>query len=1122
MNITCQSCQTKNNISVYQNDYHCINCHEPLSISFNNMLVLENDITALRKSMTAEMNKFYDSYEGEVNKITKLEKNFELLKSVWETSKKSSKTTPEIVAEVIPNIIPAVVTTKVLNEIPSQIADQEKIKRELEAANRVIQAQEREALFLKIQEKEQQKYKQQQKSKEQKAYAKTQAQEAEKQRLAAINAEPNMVEEVLVEVLVPFSQLRTMTLKVINHYKEQNQLPVFFLVVGGIVALLLGFAFLMQYADSTFSEISKYVFSTSVVAGLIIWGLRLNNKESKFKEFGSAIVGLACALAYLVVYSVTDSPILTVFNNSAIGFILIFLVTVGTSFLSFRYETKVVAVISLLGGAFAPMYIDSINITIFYFIYLFVLCITAIFVGRAIKWKIMDTLSFVVASVAISIIFYQKEPLIPIVQYTMVFLAFAYLFFYVAIFERNFIPKETLVSKNIVMLIGSAGFLVVNLFYLYSNLKYIGNTPFDLRTLGTIHLANATVFVLGFAIFRKKLSNNMATLFFVLSGVFLGFAFPLLLERDVSGIFWGLEAVALVYCGFLFNLPLVRKEGYFGLFLAAVKIAFSLNLIIDNWEVVLWTDAYIQLVGFVGVLVILIAFFKHFKIKLVDIEANLSIFLYQTAAFLLLVSIWTGVYFYMREKTYILGVLGLYSYIFWGHKVKSFFIEVLGLAHLVLIGYGAYLSILEVNSAVFAFQTLFGKIAIVEIFVSLWLLQFMYEKTAPKYDPKAPENIGQNMLTEPPTMSLVKLFRELFYLLVPVLLLFSVNRLHPVYLPVAIWASVVINYILNLFVKRKAMTFELYGLVALGTYWLLVLPTEIRISAMSIAGGIVALAGVFFHAKGYVYDKYSIAKENHLFTYLFYFIGLCTFLVFIGLNGDITNINNAANSINGDIQNANFNAFAVYTSALFVVSLYFFVLVYVSKDKFVPLQNNHSLAFRVGYVALLLGIILKAFAFSQTANEMVIFDVDTAIWLALMLASVGVLIAIVHSRGTAYPHKEEGIWIFDMVLMNFFITATYALIIASISPTWLGVLLSVVIIIHAMALLFSSTIKRLSFYLRLSIFYFVGVILKLFLNDMASFTIVQKVIVFMVIGAIMLIGAFLFMKIKNNADEKEA
>ncbi len=1107
MNIICQNCQTKNHFSSPQNGYYCIKCQEIITISVDNMLVFENDITALRKEMTAAMNKFYDSYEKEVNKISQLEKSFELFKDVWEVSKPALNITPIIANEVVVSV------SKVISEKPQETISQEqkdilareKWEREHQAAIFLKEAQEREALFAKIQEKEQEKYKQLQKEKQQKAHAKAQEIKAEKERLAAIPQEPSMLEEVLVDVLVPFSQLRTMTLKVINHYKEKNQLPVFFMVVGGIVALLLGFAFLMQYADSTFSEISKYVFSASVVAGLTIWGLRLNNNNSEFKEFGSAIVGLACALAYLVVYSVTDSPILTIFSNSAIGFVLIFLVTVGTSYLSFRYETKVVAVISLLGGAFAPMYIDSINITVFYFIYLFILCITALFVGRAIKWKVMDTLSFVVASVAISIIFYQKQPAIPVVQYTIVFLAFAYLFFYVAIFEKNLLPKQTLESKNIVMLIGSAGFLVINLFYLYDNTQ---NPALGLRTLGTIHLVNASVFVLGFAIFRKTLSNNMATLFFVLSGVFLGFAFPLIFERNTSGIFWALEAVALVYCGFLFNLPLVRKEGYLGLILAAGKIALSMPEILDNWEFVLWTDGYIQLVGFVAVLAILIGFFNHFKAKLVDIEENLSIFLYQTAATLLLVCVWTGVYFYMREKTYILGIFGVYSYIFWGHRSKSFLIEILGLAHLGLIAYGGYLSVLEVNSAVFALQTLLGKIAIVEIFVSLWLLQLMYEKTAPKYNPQAPEYQGENMLKESPTMSLVKLFRELFYLLIPILLLFSVNRLYPIYLPVAIWASVTINYVLNLFVKRTLLTWELYALIGIGTYLLVFSQSPLEISAMSIAGGILALAGIFIHGQGYKDKNYFQAKENYLFTYLFYFVGLCSYLIFIGLHGDL--------------QDVGINNFSVYTSGLFVVSVYFFGLAYFSKDTFVPIKHNRSLAFRVGYLALLFGMLLKTFVSANTPNENIIFTLDTAIWLVLMLISVGFLVKIIHPKQVEYPHQGEEIWRVDMVLMNLFITSAYALIIATISPNWLGVWLSVVIIIHAMALLFSSTKKRLKFYMRLSIFYFLGVIAKLFFNDMANFTIVQKVIVFMVIGAIMLIGAFLFMKIKNDVEEKEA
>ena len=1250
MNIICQNCQTKNHISSPQNSYYCIKCSETLIISVDNMVVFEKEIQDLRKGMTAEMNKFYASYEKEVNKISQLEKSFELFKGVWETSNPTSK----IAAEVVLTNIPAVISEKITPEFTPEISDEqkqeeyiqkkaaerEKLEREQQAAIFMQEAREREELFAKIQQKEQEKLQRQEEIKQKAAYAKAQAkaleEETERQRLAAIPREPSVLEQVLVDVLVPFSQLRTMALKVITHYKKKNQLPVFFMAVGGIIALLLGFVFLMRYADNTFSEISKYVFSSATVAGLTIWGLRLNNNNSEFKEFGSAIVGLACALAYLVVYSITDSPILTVFNGAAIGFVLIFLVTVGTSYLSFRYETKVVAVISLLGGAFAPMYVTSINITIFYFIYLFILSITALFIGRAIKWNVMDTLAFVVVSVAISVVFYQIKPIIPVVQYTIVFLAFAYLFFYVAIFEKNLIPKETLESKNIVMLIGSAGFLVVNLFSLY-------NVAQELRTLGAIHLANALVFVVGFAIFRKTLSDNMATLFFVISGVFLGFAFPLLLERNVSGIFWALEAVALVYCGFLFNLPLVRKEGYLGLLAAMVKIASSIPQIMNNWELILWTDSYIQLLGLVAVLAILRTFFSHFKGKLVDIESLIADILLKTVAFLLLVCVWiaayfylqdrvyilsiiplyvyvwwgkrsktelieilgllhlftislgiiraiteinnnweqilwtegylqligllivslglrffvhhskskildvevnipkflehliasllivcvwSGVYFYMREKTYILGVVGLYSYIFWGHRSKSFFIEILGLAHLILIGYGGYLSVLEVNNVIFALQTQLGKVAIGEIFASMWLLQLMYEKTAPTFKPVLGENLGANsdensrenqdenkaensfesLFTQSPTMSLVKLFREVFYLVVPLLVLSPVKRLYPMYLPVAIWASVAINYVLNLVVKRTALTWELYGLIGIGTYLLVFSDSPLEISAMSIAGGLLVLAGIFIHAKGYKDKNYFQAKESYIFTYLFYFIGICSYLIFIGLHGN---------------PQGEFQENSIYTSGLFVVSAYFFALTIFSKDTFVPIKNNRSLAFRLGYLALLLGIILKTAIYVDTPNDRITFTVDTVIWLTMMVISILCLVKIIQPKLAAYPHKEEAIWVVDMIVMNLFITAVYALIIAAISPNWLGVWLSVVIIIHAMVLLFSSTKKRLKFYLRLSIAYFVGVILKLFFNDMTNFSIVQKIIVFMVIGAIMLGGAFLFMKIKNDVEEKE-
>ncbi|MCP4443501.1 MAG: DUF2339 domain-containing protein, partial [Aureispira sp.] len=163
-----------------------------------------------------------------------------------------------------------------------------------------------------------------------------------------------------------------------EQFKKENKLPLFFLTLAGIAALLFGFGFLVQYSAVTYFG----TFSTQVKVGFGFLssfttmgiGIYLIRKNKKFREFGSALIGLGLALNYLFIYFL--APVI----SSTAGFAIILLNTIMAVVLALKYEAKIIAILSLVGGALSPLYLQSSGEnTIIYFAYLWILSASSIF-----------------------------------------------------------------------------------------------------------------------------------------------------------------------------------------------------------------------------------------------------------------------------------------------------------------------------------------------------------------------------------------------------------------------------------------------------------------------------------------------------------------------------------------------------------------------------------------------------------------------------------------------------------------------------------------------------------------------------------------------------------------------
>jgi hypothetical protein len=442
-------------------------------------------------------------------------------------------------------------------------------------------------------------------------------------------------------------------------------------------------------------------------------------------------------------------------------------------------------------------------------------------------------------------------------------------------------------------------------------------------------------------------------------------------------------------------------------------------------------------------------------------------------------AIWIPCLFHLRELTYNLAILGLYGFTWWGLKNNLKVTEWFGLVHLGLIFVGIVESVNVVGSYIFSFQTPLGKAAIIEAFLSLWFLQFFYEKVKKESD----------------TMPLMQLLREIFYLAVPLLHLSYVNRVYPEYLPVALWGSVLVGFVLNQFVNRVALLVEIHVVTVLATLGLFRAANDLSIGYLSAGAGLAVLFGILLFKKGYVLENAKTSAYKFLFTYSFYFLGLCMWLFYNTLSRD------------------NLNNFPDLAGAMVLVGLYFLVLTYF-KEKIAPLYNNYVLAYRIGTFIGAIGLFI-AFIDKELGFDIYASPYENLSF-ALMLGMVSVFGLIVYQKETRYPLKNDLFWQIDLYLGHIFIALAYSSLIGYFFPNWTGVWLTVVLILHAIILLFNAASSTYQSLLRLSVIYFVFAFVKLFWRDLAGFETVQKVVVFMVIGVLMLVGSYLFMRFREK------
>lgn len=103
----------------------------------------------------------------------------------------------------------------------------------------------------------------------------------------------------------PFANIWEYIVKTYYYYRDKGKLPVFFLTVMGIIALSVGFGYILQYSfTNILNETVKVLLGSVAPIGIIVVGIRLIGRHEQYRDYGSGLIGLGFILNYICIYFV--------------------------------------------------------------------------------------------------------------------------------------------------------------------------------------------------------------------------------------------------------------------------------------------------------------------------------------------------------------------------------------------------------------------------------------------------------------------------------------------------------------------------------------------------------------------------------------------------------------------------------------------------------------------------------------------------------------------------------------------------------------------------------------------------------------------------------------------------
>ena len=876
-------------------------------------------------------------------------------------------------------------------------------------------------------------------------------------RKVRVPRQPSALDLRIQSFLSPVHEGIALFNKTYNKYKVEGKLPIFFMTISGITAILFGIGFLMQQSFQhmgAFAPVVKISLGFTASVGITLFGWKLYNRETKYHEYASSLLGLGIVLNYLLIYFLSDLGHFPLLSSSILGFSLIILNTIWATLIALKYETRIIAVLSLLGGALAPFFLNATESSTAYYLYLWVLTSASCYVAHKIGWKNLTKLAFVTAMGILELSLFNDSP--QTIIFTIYYHLFAYLFFYLILFKGNKFVKS-LERIDIVLLATNISLLLANLYGAHSS---------NLLLLGFLFIGNAVLFSLLLIKKWREVSPTIKFVNLIIIGSLLGFAIPSLFNQSLMGLFWSIEAFLLILLGFNFKITRVRKEGYGLLLIALGKLLYSARLIVVNWNTSLIHAGYFNFL-IVGLVITALGFvFYKNRFSLTLFEIKLLRFAKEILpVWFSLVFFVTG-YFMFLEWVFVGSFVPMFLLIYWSNLLKTQLSAIIGISHLILYLMAFLISVNQTGSSRFGQQFLYAQISVVEMYLSFWFIKYFF--------------ISTNMKSHW-TFSVAQNLRILFFSLIPLIFIQQINRHLHDYLASAIWFALAIAYLLYRRLKYRALIFEIYLLATIA------LGINFYLGDIQIWEGLAAIV---------ILITISVLEKAHKVTHLndSVFKPIITVSPFIGFAvlGYISTF--------GEFENIAYG-FAIYPLLLLLATMF---------SNQIAVFNSIKKVSNI-LVVLSLGIALFGGLFTQELGVLPI--------IATCLILLGIQLR--NKKSWFDLPKDNMNWLVILVLHQLLLIGFYAEFLELTGLTASGPFFSILLVIHAITLLFLALKYEIKLLNKVSIVLFLSALLKVVIHDIRDFGSTEKVIVFIILGIVLLGASFLYVKLKDRFEKKE-
>jgi len=185
-------------------------------------------------------------------------------------------------------------------------------------------------------------------------------------------------------------------ISIFQHYKKEGKTAVFLMTVSGILLLVMGFAYILQYSFVQLGVEWKLFSCFVISAGVVVLGIQLHGKRESMQDYAAALIGLGMILAYLCAYYMGTAFALVA---PWVSFGLLTLLTLTAYILAHIYNTRIVALVSLVGGACLPMLGEGAAwLSLAYPGYLLLLNVSSLHLAHKIRWAPLAFIAFMLSA----------------------------------------------------------------------------------------------------------------------------------------------------------------------------------------------------------------------------------------------------------------------------------------------------------------------------------------------------------------------------------------------------------------------------------------------------------------------------------------------------------------------------------------------------------------------------------------------------------------------------------------------------------------------------------------------------------------------------------------------------